>query len=67
MALILFLRPSSTSLAFPSRPTSTIIPCTRGRLASTGLVKELQRAQVQVPGKTVWNDLTANNELALAA
>jgi hypothetical protein len=40
---------------------------TRGRLASTGLVKEWQRAQVQVPGKTVWNDSTANNELALAA
>ena len=40
---------------------------TRGRLASTGLVKEWQRAQVQVPGKTVWNDLTANTELALAA
>jgi len=40
---------------------------TRGRLASTGLMKELQRAQVQVPGKTVWNDLTANTELALAA
>jgi hypothetical protein len=30
-------------------------------------MKELQRAQVQVPGKTVWNDLTANTELALAA
>jgi hypothetical protein len=40
---------------------------TRGRLASTGLVKEWQRAQVQVPGKTVWNDSTANTELALAA
>jgi hypothetical protein len=31
------------------------------------LVKEWQRAQVQVPGKTVWNDSTANTELALAA
>jgi hypothetical protein len=40
---------------------------TRGRLASTGLMKEWQRAQVQVPGKTVWNDSTANTELALAA
>jgi hypothetical protein len=40
---------------------------TRGRLASTGLMKELQRAQVQSPGKTFWNASTANTELALAA
>jgi len=39
----------------------------RGRLASTGLMKEWQRAQVQIPGKTVWNASTANTELALAA
>jgi len=39
----------------------------RGRLASTGLLKELQRAQVQSPGKTVWNVSTANTQLALAA
>ena len=38
-----------------------------GDLASTGLMKELQRVQVQVPGKTVWNDSTANTELAMAA
>jgi hypothetical protein len=64
---MLLLMLASTVQAFPPGPIFTIIPCTRGRLASTGLVKELQRAQVQVPGKTVWNDLTANNELALAA
>jgi hypothetical protein len=40
---------------------------TRGRLASTGMKKKLQRAQVQSPGKTVWNVSTANTELALAA
>jgi len=45
----------------------TIFPSTRGRLASTGLQKKLQRAQVQGPGKTFWNVLTANTELALAA
>jgi len=30
-------------------------------------MKELQRAQVQNPGKTIWNVSTANTELALAA
>jgi hypothetical protein len=44
-----------------------IFPIPGGDLASTGLMKELQRVQVQVPGKTVWNDSTANSELALAA
>jgi hypothetical protein len=39
----------------------------RGRLASTGMKKKLQRAQVQSPGKTIWNVSTANTELALAA
>jgi hypothetical protein len=39
----------------------------RGRLASTGMTKKWQRAQVQSPGKTVWNVSTANTELALAA
>jgi hypothetical protein len=29
--------------------------------------KELQRAQAQIPGKTIWNASTANTELALAA
>ena len=38
-----------------------------GDLASTGLMKELQRVQVQNPGKTIWNDSTANTELAMAA
>lgn len=74
-------RPSCTSIApvqarFEAilsrpayRPTERppIFPITRGRLASTGLMKESQRAQVQSPGKTVWNDSTANTELALAA
>ena len=46
-----------TALSAPSNP---LLFTTRGRLASTGLMKELQRAQVQVPGKTVWNDSTAN-------
>jgi hypothetical protein len=39
----------------------------RGRSASTGSLKGLLRAQVQVPGKTAWTFLTANSELALAA
>jgi len=30
-------------------------------------MKELLRAQVQIPGKTVWKKPTANSELALAA
>jgi hypothetical protein len=29
--------------------------------------KKWQRAQVQSPGKTIWNVPTANTELALAA
>jgi len=31
------------------------------------MMKKWQRAQVQSPGKTVWNVSTANPELALAA
>jgi hypothetical protein len=52
---------------FPALPALIIIPSPGGDLASTGLMKELQRVQVQVPGKTVWNDSTANSELAMAA
>jgi len=33
-------------------PALIIIPSPGGDLASTGLMKELQRVQVQVPGKT---------------
>jgi hypothetical protein len=53
--------------ALPPYRLTAYYSTTRGRLASTGLVKEWQRAQVQVPGKTAWNDSTANTELALAA
>jgi hypothetical protein len=53
--------------ALPPARQSAYYSTTRGRLASTGLMKESQRAQVQSPGKTVWNDSTANTELALAA
>jgi hypothetical protein len=53
--------------AYQTPPPPAIFPFTRGRLASTGLQKKLQRAQVQGPGKTFWNVLTANTELALAA
>ena len=56
-----------TDRPFPGSPDSAMIPVPGGDLASTGLMKELQRVQVQVPGKTVWNDSTANSELALAA
>jgi hypothetical protein len=52
-------------LSRPSRPGYDSPP--GGDLASTGLMKELQRVQVQVPGKTVWNDSTANTEMAMAA
>jgi hypothetical protein len=48
-------------------PIRLLFPPPGGDLASTGLMKELQRVQVQVPGKTVWNDSTANSNLALAA
>jgi hypothetical protein len=50
-----------------SFPPSAYYSPPGGDLASTGLMKELQRVQVQVPGKTVWNDSTANTELAMAA
>jgi hypothetical protein len=50
-----------------SFPPSAYYSPPGGDLASTGLMKELQRVQVQVPGKTVWNDSTANSELAMAA
>ena len=53
--------------AFPVFPALVIIPPPGGDLASTGLMKELQRVQVQNPGKTIWNDSTANTELAMAA
>ena len=53
--------------AFPVLPALAIIPLPGGDLASTGLMKELQRVQVQSPGKTVWNDSTANTNLAMAA
>jgi hypothetical protein len=51
----------------PNRAGTDYNLVTRGRLASTGMKKKLQRAQVQSPGKTVWNVSTANTELALAA
>jgi len=55
------------SSSLPKRLTTDYILVTRGRLASTGTKKKWQRAQVQNPGKTIWNVLTANTELALAA
>lgn len=52
---------------FSSALKSAMIHPPGGDLASTGLMKELQRVQVQNPGKTIWNDSTANTELAMAA
>jgi hypothetical protein len=54
-------------LRLPNTPWSPYYSPSRGRLASTGLLQEWQRAQVQNPGKTLWNVLTANSNLALAA
>ena len=56
-----------TRQGLPKAARSDYNLATRGRLASTGMKKKLQRAQVQSPGKTVWNVSTANTELALAA
>jgi hypothetical protein len=61
------LEPRGQPADLPPDRLTAYFPTTRGRLASTGLMKESQRAQVQSPGKTVWNDSTANTELALAA
>ena len=65
------VRPANATALPPYRLTAHrlagYIWITRGRLASTGMKTKLQRAQVQSPGKTVWNVSTANTELALAA